>query len=350
MNDHAKEHVTRELTRVRSEINLELQRILAVVAQGPAARMYHMLSYFLGFLDENFQPQPDPVGKRFRSSLCLLIAEMYGAKKQALESAMAIELFHNATLIHDDVEDRDEMRRGRPTLWKLYGVNHAINAGDAQLTIVAYSTLLASQHSRVGFPLAHLLHSTFAQVWEGQYLDFQMGNAVLSPELITEEHYLLTIKKKTGVLVGLAAEVAGVAAGLSNEECTRLREYGTAFGIAHQIANDYASIWSSDMETGKDVGGDIREHKRTLPYIYAMAETDVHGRNRLEDLYSSQRQLSNAEITEIRLIMDATGTRNYVHTQIREYSLQARAAVEKLSLGNRERKLLNDILDTLIVV
>ena len=205
-------------------VDHELRRAFAVHAVGPAKKLYHMLEYFMGYRDESLTVTESSGGKRFRPSLCLLIADMYGSRENAMEAAVAIELFHNLTLLHDDVEDRDEYRRGRPTVWKIWGVNHAINSGDVQALLVTEWISRVHMIPRVGTVLAQELTSAFIEVWEGQFLDFELADNPLN-DAINEESYLLMIEKKSGVLVRIAAEAAGIAAGREGERA-KLRDYG----------------------------------------------------------------------------------------------------------------------------
>ncbi|OGG58579.1 hypothetical protein A2765_02550 [Candidatus Kaiserbacteria bacterium RIFCSPHIGHO2_01_FULL_56_24] len=335
------------LKHMSVRIDAELARALEERAHGPAAAMYHMLRYFLGFVDEDFKASTEGGGKRFRPALCLLIAQGYGAGEKALDAAVAIELFHNLTLIHDDVEDHDEYRRGKPTVWKLWGINNAINAGDIQSLIVARWVARAARQSGAE-ALSDILLETFIEVWEGQYLDFELADAPLDSGVVSEERYLLMTEKKSGALVRVAAEAAGVAAGKDEQECARLREYGVCLGIAYQIADDYRSVWATKSETGKDAHGDIREHKRTLPFLAAFAEAQGAAKDRLKGLYSLSRQLSEAEISEALALIDAADVRRDVQAKIREYSARAMKAVSLLSLDEETKALLAGIVEMLV--
>ena len=159
MNAAAPALCLKALEHATKGVDQRLKKILKARTHGPAAEMYSMLAYFLGFLDEHLKPASGS-GKRLRPGLCLLIAEGYGARTKAFNAALAIELFHNFTLIHDDVEDRDEVRRNRPTVWKLWGINHAINSGDAQSLLVSELALQA------GEKIAPVLMKAFIEVIE----------------------------------------------------------------------------------------------------------------------------------------------------------------------------------------
>jgi geranylgeranyl diphosphate synthase, type I len=320
-----------------------LRELLGRRAIGPAAPMYKMLQYFMGFLDEKFQEEATGAGgKRFRPALCLFIAEGYGARDEALNSALAIELFHNFTLIHDDVEDRDEVRRNRPTVWKLWGVNQAINSGDMQ------SLLLSELCVSAGPGLGLNLLSSFEEVIEGQYLDFELADQPIGSESVSEERALLVAQKKTGALIAAAAECAGIAARQSIDERERLHAYGIATGMVFQLADDYRSIWETKKSTGKDTHSDIREHKRTLPFFAAYKELEGDAKKRLAELYGLQRRLSEPEITEALSIINSTEARSYTLSVIRKYAADAKKSAEKLSGPDEMRAVLTGLVDMLV--
>jgi geranylgeranyl diphosphate synthase type I len=329
------------LSAAGAEIDAALKTLLRTYRSDHAGKMYDMLSYCFGFLDTNLQPSKTASGgKRLRSALCLLIAEGYGARQKALTAALAIETFHNFTLIHDDVEDADELRRNKPTLWKLFGVNHAINAGDA-LSLIA-SELCVTTEPQV----ARILFAAWTEVIEGQYLDFELTSQPVGSDTVNVAHYMRSTEKKTAALFAAAAEAAGMCAGKDESECAHLRAYGTSLGIAFQLADDYRSIWGTQTETGKDAYGDIREHKRTLPFFAAYEETSK--RARLTELYDLDRQLSETEITEMRIIIDATSARSQVLQEIRAYADQARNAAEQLTLAPDIRNTIEQLISVLI--
>lgn len=348
MNTASKETCLAALQKMSSLADGELARTFEERAKGPTARMYNMLRYFMGYVDEHFAPSTEPSGKRFRPSLCLFIANSYGAQEKALEAAVAIELFHNFTLVHDDVEDHDEYRRNKPTVWKLWGINHAINSGDVQSLIATEWITRAARHPDVGHKLADALVQAFIEVLEGQHLDFELAANPLDNGDVNEKRYLLMTEKKSGVLVRVSAEAAGIAANKDERECKKLRDYGTYLGMAYQMADDYRSVWSSQEITGKDTHSDIREHKRTLPFLAAYAEVTGEAKRRLGELYSLPRQLSEEEIREVLAIFDTTNAREKVLAKVREYSARSKEAAASLSIPEESRAILCGILDMLV--
>ncbi len=319
-------------------VDAAIKNLLRKRARGPAARMYGMLGYALGYADHTFKLKNGiDRGKRFRSALCLLVAEMYGAREKAFDAALAIELFHNASLIHDDVEDRSAMRRGRPSLWKLCGEAHAINAGDALFAIANEAASAASG--------SEILFEAFREVIEGQYLDFELSSS-RAGRVVSEKQYLHMIERKTAALVRASVEVAGVAAGKSIRERKHLREYGTTIGIAFQIADDYRSIWSPASETRKDAYGDIRERKRALPFIFARRA--LQNPRELDRFYGLERQLTDREVAHVRTIIDSTNARSRVLLSVQAHAQRARDAAAALSITPNNRRILIELVDALI--
>jgi len=308
----------------------------------PATPLYEMLSYFLGFLTESFKPEKTGNGgKRFRPALCLFLAEAYGSRDKAFEAALAIELFHNFTLIHDDVEDRDIERRNRPTMWKLWGANHAINSGDM------LSLLAAEACMRAGKAQQEILFTAFREIIEGQYLDFELADKSISDPLVSKETALLVNKKKTAALIGALCETAGIAGNQSSDECSALRACGEALGMLFQLADDYRSVWSTKEETGKDSHSDIREHKRTLPFFLAYEELSGEKKEQLKALYELPRQLTEAEVAEALGIINATNANQKTIEAVQKYAQEARLHVGRLSVSDTNKSVLFGIVGML---
>ncbi|MEN9561723.1 MAG: hypothetical protein RIQ56_996 [Candidatus Parcubacteria bacterium] len=285
-------------------------------------------------------------GKRFRPALALLLAKAYGAEKKVFDAALAIELFHNFSLIHDDIADKDELRRGNPTLWKLWGINHALNAGDAQIFLSNQFVLSAARIPKVGQTLSVALSESFLQVCEGQYLDFELGDTHIEEIRHPKEQYLEMARKKTGALIGVSAQVAGFAAGKSRKECEVLRRFGESLGVAYQIADDYRSIWGKD--TGKDMYGDIRERKRSLPLLFAVNDSNARTSYRLRDVLNLNRRLADLEVIEVLGLVDATHAKVRTLESLKLHAAEAARLISLLSVSLTTKKKLLGLLNTLI--
>ncbi|MEN9413529.1 MAG: hypothetical protein RLZZ342_616 [Candidatus Parcubacteria bacterium] len=337
-----------ELQFAARDVDEALEAILVDRARGPVASHYNMIRYFLGFTDENFHEIGNSSGKRFRPGLCLFLAQAYGVRDKAFDAALAIELFHNFTLIHDDIEDHDEYRRNRPTVWKLWGVNNAINSGDALSLIASERCAIAGERSGAGERLVRAMHNTFLEVIEGQYMDFELATSPLDSEVVTLDWYSEMIGKKSGALVRVAAEVAGIVAGKQGKEIDHLREYGMSLGTAYQMADDFRSVWDTQEVTGKDTSSDVREHKRTYPFLAAYMQLKGADKKRLFNLYSQTHQLTQKEIEEVLSLFSKTSSREDTVRAMREYSDRARAAARELSVPESEKNNLIDLVDALV--
>lgn len=325
------------LARAIGGLNTHIEALLTG-NERDTAPLYAMLRYFFGFLEEDLMTAAQKKGgKRLRPALTFLLAEGYGHKEAAREAALAVELFHNFTLIHDDIEDGDELRRGKPTLWKLCGTDHAINAGD-QLSLIASQAAM-----RAGPDAARILFSAFMEVVDGQYMDFELARAK-NPR-IDRDWYERATEKKTGALMGAATEVAGICTDQSPGECARLRTFGRSLGIAFQYANDFRSVWSTQEETGKDAYGDIRERKRTLPYFLAL-ETGAD--TQLAELYALDRQLTESEIAQAHELLEQAAAKEQTLAAVREHIQNATKVIQSLALPQETKNLLVALIPTLI--
>jgi len=226
-----------------------------------------LVRYPLGLSEADGRPGPGVGGKLLRPSLVLFSCEALGGKpEKALPLACALELVHNFSLVHDDIQDEDEFRRGRPTVWKVFGVGQAINSGDA-LLVLALDTALSADLSEETKVLAQraLLSATLRMI-EGQVLDLAAEGKPLSVE-----GYLEMARRKTGALLGCALELGALAAGRPDLRnlCAAL---GEEMGLAFQIRDDILGIWGDPGKTGKPVGSDLLRKKRSFPVSFALAK------------------------------------------------------------------------------
>ena len=329
-----------------SVINKELKRVLE---RDATPVMYGMMSYFMGFTDENFVPVEGYGGKRFRSSLCILIADMYGNKELAIAPATSLELYHNFTLIHDDIVDKDEFRRGRPTVWKLWGVDHAINTGDAQLVLANKALLNACpEDSDTRQRLFEFLNDCYLTVIEGQHIDFNVGEQMVGDTDISEELYFELISKKTAVLIGAATKAAGIAVGTDEENIKALWDYGYNLGLAYQLNDDLVSIWGSTEITGKTPYNDIQEKKKTLPILYAYSQLEEKEKAVFSKLYDVDGSLDNESILKVVEILEETFAYEYVWKKVKKYSGRAKEAVSTLNIDKNNKQTLCNIVDALL--
>ena len=307
--------------------------------------MYGMLRYFMGYADEQLVPGDHMVGKRLRPGLLLFVADSYGALERALPAALAVELFHNFSLIHDDIEDNDELRRGRPTVWKLWGVNQAINAGDAQL-ILSLQALRKNSvlDESVCAEVEQILLSCFLEVAEGQHRDFALTDADLTDSTVTEEAYTEMITKKSAELIATSFKLGGRIAGSCPEDLDALHELGLNLGVAYQLHDDRQSIWGDLSETGKNAAGDILERKKTLALIHARDSLGPLDRERLIDLYADR----SASVDEILALLERSAAQKYLQGKIDAYKGRSFEALARTKLPAERKEVVEQLISELI--
>jgi geranylgeranyl diphosphate synthase type I len=223
----------------------------------------------------------------------------------ALDAAVAVEIFHNYSLVHDDIEDRDELRHGRPTLWSAYGVAKAINAGDAMCAL----SFLSLEHAGVYLDAARalrmiaVLHEAHAVMCEGQSLDLHFETETL----VDLDRYHRMIACKTAQLFDASCRLGAHAAGCDDKTIDGYGDVGRAYGLAFQIRDDVLGIWASVDETGKMTGVDIARRKWTFPVVWAISQPPSAARNTVAEAYALLRPLDAAEVERIVAALDRLG-------------------------------------------
>jgi geranylgeranyl diphosphate synthase type I len=262
------------------EIETEMRSVIGE-HDGRARPLYEMLAYHLG-LDQTEGPR----GKRLRPLLGLLAFQSLGGEyRKALPAAAAVELGHNFSLVHDDIEDADRERRHRPTLWALWGVPLAINAGDAlfALSRLALYRLMKEEEYEPQklLDVMRVYDETCLALCEGQYLDISFERRTD----VTVDEYLEMISKKTAALIGASIETSAMMASDEQEVIDAYHRLGRDLGMAFQIADDLkGSFWAS-ADSGKSAAGDIRKRKKTFPVVWAMQNAAEDQVRRLVEIY-----------------------------------------------------------------
>lgn len=253
------------LTLLVGEIEKNLQGFFADLMFGASDELGRMLSYHMGWVDGRS-------GKRLRPVLTLLCAGACGGDyRTAMPAAMAIEFLHNFTLIHDDIEDCSAMRHGRPTLWKIWGIAQAINAGDA-LYSIAQSALLGladTCDAKTAIRAAQEFNQMCLRLTRGQYLDM----AFETRDEVSLEDYLGMIRRKTAALISYSTWVGGLSVCADETSLVLLREFGENLGLAFQIQDDELGIWGDPKVTGKSAASDLLERKKTLPILFGLQKS-----------------------------------------------------------------------------
>jgi geranylgeranyl diphosphate synthase type I len=234
-----------------------------------------MLRYPLGWVDASNQPYHQPTGKRIRPTLMLLCTAAAGGDWQrALPAAAAVELLHNFSLIHDDIQDNSPMRHGRPTVWQVWGVANGINAGDA-LFALSYIALNRLSEGSISPQLVldcwRIFNATVLELTRGQHLDMRFEH---QPH-VTVDEYISMISGKTAALVAGCAEIGALIGSGDHELAARYASFGLNLGIAFQIRDDILGIWGDAEVTGKSAATDIVSRKKSLPVLYGLEQNEA---------------------------------------------------------------------------
>ena len=270
-------------------------------------------------------------GKRFRSSLTLMISELFcGNPLLAINEAMAIELFHNFTLIHDDIMDEASLRRGCETVHKKWSNNEAILSGDLLYALV--NKLLATSEV-TSSEIQTLFHQTAIEVCEGQAMDMDFEKR----SDVSIDEYLLMIKLKTAVLVACALKIGALIGGAKDSDANQLYEFGINLGVAFQIHDDILDVYPSHSSFGKKVGGDIIEEKKTLLYISLLNSASKSEIDQLNTLYSSKDANSEEIISEVKKMYEKYDVLSVANNVKDKYHLAALSNIENLSIDQSNK-------------
>ncbi|NRS89705.1 geranylgeranyl diphosphate synthase type II [Flavobacterium sp. 7E] len=286
--------------------------------------LYNPITYILGL-----------GGKRMRPVLTLMAVEVFDVDyKKALPAAMAVEVFHNFSLVHDDIMDEAPLRRGQVTVHEKWDLNTGILSGDAML-ILAYQ-YFEQYEPAVFMQLAKLFSKTALEVCEGQQwdVDFETRNDV------TIEEYLKMIEYKTAVLVAAAMKMGAIVAGTSEENANFIYEFGLNLGIAFQLQDDYLDAFGNPETFGKQVGGDIIENKKTYLYLKAMEFSSNEVQTELQDLFASNPEDNTDKIEAVKALFNSSGASKITQDAMQEYTFKAFDTLDKMNISKDKKEIL----------
>lgn len=294
--------------------------------------MWGMMRYHIGWEDQFGQPENAPQGKRVRPLVVLMACQAAGGDPaQAIPAAAAVELLHNFSLIHDDIEDGSDARRHRPTLWTWAGAAQAINTGDAMFSLarIALNGLSETGISAERVLLAQrLFDRTCLHLTEGQYLDMDFETRLQ----VSLDHYLIMIAGKTAALLAACAQLGAIIGGADEMTAAHFWRFGHELGLSFQIQDDILGIWGDEARTGKSVAADILTRKKTLPVLWALAQSGPDAQ-RLRQLYALDRALTPADLPSILPLFAALDVRAHAEAAAEQH---AQAALAALTATNAE--------------
>nr|WP_299382537.1 polyprenyl synthetase family protein [Allomuricauda sp.] len=304
--------------------SLFLSYMEATQSQKEPRNLYEPMDYILGL-----------GGKRMRPVLTLMSTELFGGNpKEALDAAMAIEVFHNFSLVHDDIMDDAPLRRGQMTVHEKWDVNTGILSGDAML-IKAYQCL-ESYPQAIFKQLMVLFSQTAMEVCEGQQydVDFETRDDVTIPE------YLKMIEYKTAVLVAAAMKMGAIVAGAPEKDAEAIYQFGRNLGLAFQLQDDYLDAFGDPKTFGKQVGGDIMENKKTFLYLKALEFADQEEREGLMHLFSIKPSETKTKVETVKNIFLESGAVDAAKKEIQHYTEKAFDTLSGINIQEANKKVL----------
>lgn len=322
-------------------IEEDLKSVLVLPAGSPEL-FYRMFHYHMGWVDEHGNPAQTKGGKRLRPLLCLLVCEaLSGSGDPARPAAAAVELIHNFSLLHDDVQDHSPLRRNRPAAWSIWGIEQAINAGDAMFALahLALPRLTEQLQLKIPTEMFVILDETCLELTRGQYLDMSFetsGN-------VTTQDYLDMITGKTSALIAASAQMGAVAGSAKKKVRQHYGDFGKNLGMAFQILDDILDIWGDPAETGKQAAIDIYQRKKSLPVIFALGQSDE-----LWEIYDRQKVFDDDTVRRVIGLLDEAGARAYAADLARQYSDQTLSSLEAASPQGEAGQALFEIIERLL--
>lgn len=312
------------------------------------SRVYDTLRYAMGWADSGGNVVTATTGKALRPTLCLFACEVIGGTaERAMPAAVAIEFIHNFSLIHDDIQDHDETRRGRPTVWAVWGEPKAIVSGNA-LRAVADISLERLVERGVSVPDAlrviAILTEAYLQMIEGQYLDLDYEKR----HDVGQDAYLDMISRKTGALIRCSLEMGAFLGTKDAAAVDAFRRFGRSLGFVFQIRDDILGVWGEEEKTGKPVGADIRHKKNSFPVVHAMGYAKGADAALLKETYRKE-VLDDRDVARILEVMERIGTREQAQALAQRHCGDALKALEGVALSPQAREEIEDLAHFLLV-
>ena len=317
------------LERYRPSIREALYENLAAYDSSP----YDLIRYYMGWTNLSGDVAIGSEGKGLRPSLCLFSCEAVGGvANDAMPAAVALEFIHNFSLIHDDIQDKDEFRHGRETLWKIWGIPKALMAGNV-LKVLSDHCLMQLITRDIGFNrvicVVERLTEACLTMIEGQSLDiFYEGNYTVSLE-----EYFNMISRKTGALIQCSMEIGATIGTEDHNLIETLRDIGTSLGAMFQIRDDVLGIWGDENLTGKPVGADIKRKKESFPLVFALAKATKNQRELFFEIYKKE-EIDDKDMHRVLDLMEDIGVRRRACELTLDYHGAAKKSLKDSGLNS----------------
>ena len=335
------------LDRFLLQIEEDLQQVVRIPHHS-LAPYYGIMRYHLGWLDEELQAIQANSGKRLRPLICLLACEAAGGHAlQALPAASALELVHNFSLVHDDIQDASHFRRGRRAVWDIWGTPHGINVGDGLFVLARLSLHRLSDRD---VPLGRQQAATLAldraclALCEGQYFDMTFEESLD----VGLDQYQGMIRNKTAALLAASAQMGAIVATEDVACIDGYYRFGENLGMAFQVQDDILGAWGDPQVTGKSAATDIRDKKKTLPVVYALNHSNHTAARKLARLYAHEGPLELAQIESVLDILDKVGARQYSEEMAETFHRQALRSLDQSGIRNAAQSHLRELAASLL--
>ncbi len=327
------------IQELRPAVETYLKQFIDDVLPTAYPELREMLVYHMGWEGEG--SGVDAQGKRIRPLLVLLVAEAAGGDwRHGLPAAAAVELLHNFSLVHDDIQDNSPLRRNRPTVWVKWGMPQAINAGDVLFTLsfLALQGLAETLPSKQVLLSNQVLQQACLKLTEGQYLDISYENQAELPL----EAYWPMIGGKTSALLACCCELGALVAGVSEERCGIFREYGASLGLAFQVLDDWLGIWGDAAQIGKSVESDLVAGKKSLPVLYGLSKKGAFAQRWLKG------NIHPEEVPGLARMLEAEGAYQDTLDTAEQLTAQAMSALQRAACDNPAAEALEELTHLLL--
>ena len=282
-------------------------------------------------------------GKRIRPVLMLMAHNLYKEEVDTiLSSAASIEMYHNYTLLHDDLMDRAELRRNRPTVHKIWGDNTAILSGDTML-VLAYRLMTCCEPLYLKAVL-DVFSNTALEIGEGQQYDMEFE----SRRDVTEEEYIEMIRLKTSVLLAASLKIGAILADAPETDMQELYNFGIQIGLAFQLQDDYLDVYGDTSVFGKNLGGDILCNKKTYMLINALQRADAEQRKELEYWITCSEYVPSEKVNAVTALYDAIGIKELCNKKIEDYFQRGMSCLDRLQVPEGRKAVLRSFVEALM--
>ncbi|MEM6527751.1 MAG: polyprenyl synthetase family protein [Chloroflexota bacterium] len=327
------------MERYGASIDDEMRRVVDRYDHLPAT-FADMIRYPMGWVNADASPYDRPTGKRIRPMLVLLSAEAAdGTWQAALPAAAAVELLHNFSLVHDDIQDNSNIRHNRPTVWKVWGQPMAINIGDAMfaLSYDALSGLKGALPAETLLDIWDIYNHTIIELTRGQYMDMQFETTLD----VTTDDYLSMIEGKTAALLATGCQIGALIGSNNPARALHFRAFGLNLGLAFQVRDDILGIWGEPDQTGKSAATDIISRKKSLPVLYGLSKSDE-----LRKIYQHPHT-DNAEVQRAVAILNDVGALEFTRELETSYYTQSQQAFAATGASGEAADLLMQLVNAL---